>query len=78
MPAVPYRIRNLASGKILANPQGSRKSGTKMIQWDEAQPPGSGLYSGSIRTPSQSPFGRPVEVKSRCSSVAPTSRCCSW
>ncbi len=31
----PHRIRNMASGKLLANPQGSRTNGTEMIQWDD-------------------------------------------
>ncbi len=35
MRPVPHRIRNLASGKLLANPEGSRNNGTKMIQWDD-------------------------------------------
>ncbi len=35
MRSIHHRIRNLASGKLLANPQGSRANGTKMIQWDE-------------------------------------------
>ena len=35
MRAVAYTIRNLASRKLLANPEGSRNNGTKMIQWDE-------------------------------------------
>ena len=35
MQVIPYRIRNLASGKLLANPQGSRNNGTAMIQWDD-------------------------------------------
>ena len=30
-----YRIRNLASRKLLANPQGSRDDGTRIIQWDD-------------------------------------------
>ena len=30
-----YRIRNAASGKLLANPQGSRNNGTTMIQWQD-------------------------------------------
>ena len=30
-----YRIRNLASGKLLADPQGSRDDGTRIIQWDD-------------------------------------------
>src|ERR671933_485200 len=30
-----YRIRNAASGKLLANPQGSRDNGTTMIQWQD-------------------------------------------
>jgi len=29
-----YRIGNLASRKLLANPQGSRDNGSKIIQWD--------------------------------------------
>jgi Ricin-type beta-trefoil lectin domain-like len=29
-----YRIANLASRKLLANPQGSRDDGTRIIQWD--------------------------------------------
>ena len=39
MRAVPYRIRNMASGKLLANPEGSRNNGTKMIQWDDTGGP---------------------------------------
>ena len=35
MQAPPYRIRDMASRKLLANPQGSRKNGTRMIQWDD-------------------------------------------
>ena len=31
---VQYRIANMASGKLLANPQGSRDNGTRIIQWD--------------------------------------------
>ena len=31
----PHRIRNLASGKVLANPQGSPANGTEMIQWED-------------------------------------------
>jgi Ricin-type beta-trefoil lectin domain-like len=30
-----YRIANLASGKLLADPQGSRDNGTKIVQWDD-------------------------------------------
>ena len=29
------RIRNLVSGKLLANPQGSTANGTTMIQWQD-------------------------------------------
>ena len=29
------RLRNVASGKLLANPQGSRDNGTEIIQWRE-------------------------------------------
>ena len=39
MRAVAYRIRNMASGKLLANPQGSRNNGTVMIQWDDTGGP---------------------------------------
>jgi len=35
MRAIPYRIRNMASGKLLANPQDSRSNGTVMIQWED-------------------------------------------
>jgi len=35
MQAFPHKIRNMASRKLLANPQGSRDNGTKMIQWDD-------------------------------------------
>ena len=35
----PHTIRNLASGKALANPQGSRTNGTEMIQWDDTGGP---------------------------------------
>jgi hypothetical protein len=35
MQAVAYRIRNMASRKLLANPQGSRNNGTEIIQWDD-------------------------------------------
>jgi Ricin-type beta-trefoil lectin domain-like len=35
MQTVPYRIRNMASRKLLANPQGSRSNGTPMIQWED-------------------------------------------
>jgi hypothetical protein len=35
MHALPHRIRNVASGKLLANPEGSRTNGTEIIQWDE-------------------------------------------
>ena len=35
MRAVAYRIRNMARGKVLANPQGSRNNGTVIIQWDD-------------------------------------------
>lgn len=34
MQPVRYRIFNMASRKALANPQGSRDNGTKIIQWD--------------------------------------------
>ena len=34
-----HTIRNLASGKLLANPEGSRDSGTQMIQWDDTGGP---------------------------------------
>ncbi len=30
-----YKIGNLASGKLLANPQGSRDNGTRIVQWDD-------------------------------------------
>ena len=30
-----YKIANLASAKLLADPQGSRDSGTKIVQWDD-------------------------------------------
>ena len=29
------RIRNAASGKLLANPEGSRNNGTTMVQWQD-------------------------------------------
>jgi hypothetical protein len=29
------KLRNLASGKVLANPQGSHENGVEMIQWDD-------------------------------------------
>ncbi|MGI9149368.1 MAG: RICIN domain-containing protein, partial [Chloroflexota bacterium] len=32
---VGYKIRNLASRKLLANPEGSRDNGTKIIQWED-------------------------------------------
>ena len=35
MRPVPYRIQNMASRKLLANPQGSRNNGTTMIQWED-------------------------------------------
>ena len=35
MGPVYYKIRNLASRKLLANPQGSRDNGTAMIQWED-------------------------------------------
>jgi hypothetical protein len=35
MHIVPYRVRNMASRKLLTNPQGSPTSGTKIIQWDD-------------------------------------------
>src|SRR5918998_1039614 len=35
MQRIAYRIHNMASRKLLANPQGSRTNGTKMIQWDD-------------------------------------------
>ena len=41
MRSIHHRTRNLVSGKLLANPQGSRANGTKMIQWDDT--------GGSIR-----------------------------
>jgi hypothetical protein len=34
-----YRIRNAASGKLLADPQGSRDDGTRIIQWDDTGGP---------------------------------------
>ncbi len=39
MRATPYRIHNMASGKLLANPQGSRNNGTEIIQWDDTGGP---------------------------------------
>ena len=36
MRAVAYKIRNMISGKLLANPEGSRNNGTEMIQWDDS------------------------------------------
>src|ERR687885_745553 len=34
-----YRIRNAARGKLLADPQGSRDDGTRIIQWDDTGGP---------------------------------------
>ena len=34
MRPVGHTIRNLASGKLLANPQASQQNGTELIQWD--------------------------------------------
>jgi hypothetical protein len=39
MQRVAYRIQNMASRKLLANPQGSRSNGTKIIQWDDTGGP---------------------------------------
>ncbi len=35
MRAVAYRIRNMANGKLLTYPEGSRANGTVVIQWDD-------------------------------------------
>ncbi len=39
MRPIAYRLRNLASRKLLANPGGSRDSGAKIIQWDDSGGP---------------------------------------
>ena len=52
MRPVPYRISNLASRKLLANPQGSRDNGTKMIQWDdEGGPEQEWVFDPPLATP---------------------------
>ena len=39
MRAVAYKIRNMVSGKLLADPEGSRANGTAVVQWDDTGGP---------------------------------------